>query len=54
MVITIEEEKNTLEYQETMNVDIENVASKIQPFWRSIYEVIDTSYFERKKSQQHF
>ena len=28
-----------------MNVDIENIASKKQPFWRSIYEVIDDSYF---------
>ena len=28
-----------------MNVDIENIASKKQPFWRSIYEVIDESYF---------
>ena len=36
----------TLEYQEKMNVDIENIASIKQPFWRSIYEVIDDSYFE--------
>ena len=28
-----------------MNVDIENFPSTKQPFWRSIYEVIDDSYF---------
>ena len=38
-----------------MNVDIENIASKKQPFWRSIYEVIDDSYFELVNDfQQHF
>ena len=35
-----------MEYQETMSLDIENIASKKQPFWRSIYEVTDDSYFE--------
>ena len=29
-VFTIEEERNTLEYQETMNLDIENIASTSQ------------------------
>ena len=29
-----------------MNLDIENIASKKEPFWRPIYEVIDDSYFE--------
>ena len=32
-----------------MNVEIENIASKKQPFWRSIYEVIENSYFEETK-----
>ena len=27
-----------------MNLDIENIAITNQPFWRSIYEVIDDSY----------
>ena len=45
MVVTIEEQNKTLEYQETMNLDIENIAIKNQPMWRSIYEVIDDSYF---------
>ena len=49
MVVTIKEEKNNLEYQETMNVDIENIANQKQPFWWSIYEVIDDSYFEVTK-----
>ena len=46
MVVKIEEENKTLEYQEAMNVDIENIASTKQPFWISIYEVIDYLYFE--------
>ena len=32
-----------------MNVDIENIASKKQPFWGPIYEVIENSYFEGTK-----
>ena len=35
-----------MEYQETMNVYIENISSKKQPFWGQIYEVIENSYFE--------
>ena len=35
----MEKEKNTLEYQETMNLDIENIASTYQQIWRSIYEI---------------
>ena len=49
MVFTMKEQINTLEYQETINVETEKVASKKRPFWRSIYEVIDDSYFEEKK-----
>ena len=45
MVVIIQEAENTLKYKETMNVDIKNIASTDQPFWRSIYEVIDVSYF---------
>ena len=37
-----------MEYQETINVDIENIAIKRQPFEISIYEVIDDSYSEEK------
>ena len=32
-----------------MNVDIDNIASKKQPFWRPICEVIKNSYFEEAK-----
>ena len=28
MVVTMKEKKNTLEYQETMTLDIENISSK--------------------------
>ena len=34
-----------MEYQETMNLDIENISITDQQFWRSINEVIDDSYF---------
>ena len=40
-----------MKYQETINVDIENIDSTKQPFWRSIYEVIDGLYF---KVVKHF
>ena len=36
-----------------MNVDIENIASKKQPFWRQIYEVIANSYFEENIISNH-
>ena len=48
-MVTIEEEKTTLEYQETPNIDIENVASTSQQIWRSIYEVIQDDYFKAVK-----
>ena len=48
MVVKMKEEKNIFKYQEIMNVDIENIASTKQPFWKSIYEVIYDSYFEVK------
>ena len=44
--VTIEEYKKTLEYQETMNLDIENISSLNQQLWMSIYEVIDDSNFK--------
>ena len=42
----MKEDKNNLEYQETMNLDIKKISNTKLPFWRSIYEVIDDSYFE--------
>ena len=32
-MVTIEEENNTLEYQEKMNLDIENIDSSSQQIW---------------------
>ena len=32
MVVTMKEDKNNLKYQETMNVDIENIARKNNHF----------------------
>ena len=46
MVVTMKKVKMTLEYQETMNVDIGNIASTKKTFGISIYEVIDDSQFE--------
>ena len=46
MAVTIKEQKKTLEYQEKMNLYIKNISSEEQPFWRPLYEVIDTLYFE--------
>ena len=48
-MVTIEEERNTLEYQEGMNLDIENIASTSQWIWRSIYEFIHDDYFKSVK-----
>ena len=48
-MVTIEEEINTLEYQETMNLDIENVASTSQQTCRSIYKVINDDFFKAVK-----
>ena len=48
-MVTIEDERKTLEYQETMNLDIENIGSTSQKIWRSIYEVIHDDYFKGVK-----
>ena len=47
-MICLLQQKKTLEYQETMNLDIENIAS-LKKNWRPIYEVIENSYFEATK-----
>ena len=44
--VTIEEESKTLEYQETMDLDIENIASTSQNIWRSIYKAMHDGYFK--------
>ena len=48
MYLKIEEETKTLEYQEKMNVDVENISS-LKKKWIPIYEVIDNSYFSASK-----
>ena len=48
-MVTIEEERNILEYQEIIHLDIESIASTSQQIWRSIYEVINDSYFKAVK-----
>ena len=48
-MVTIEKEMNTSEYQETMNLDIEDIASTSQRIWRSIYEGIHDDSFKALK-----
>ena len=48
-MVTIEEGRNNLEYQETLSLVIENISSTSQQIWGSIYEVIDDSYFKTVK-----
>ena len=45
-VLTIEQGKKPLEYQETMDLDIGKIASTNQQIWRSIYEVTHGDYFK--------
>ena len=48
-IVTIEDERNNLEYQETMNLNIGNIASTNQQILRSIYEVIHDDYLKAVK-----
>ena len=45
MIISIEEEHKTLEYQETMKLDVENITKSKKTIWRPIYEVIHAPFF---------
>ena len=45
-MVTIEEKKKTLEYQETTNLCIEIISSTSKQIWRSIFEVIYDTYFK--------
>ena len=45
-MVTIEGDSNTMENQEKMNLDIENIASTTQQILRSIYEVVHDDYFK--------
>ena len=45
MIISMEEEQKTVEYQETMKVDVENISPQKKTHGDQ-YEVIDTSFFE--------
>ena len=38
-----------MEYQETMDLEIEKIASTSQQIWRSIYRVIHDDYFKAVK-----
>ena len=46
MRISDKEEKKTVEYQETLKLDVENINRNIKKILRPIYEVIDALFFE--------
>ena len=48
-MVTTEKERNTLEYNETMNLGITFFFSSRQTILRSTYEVIYYSYFKAVK-----
>ena len=45
MIILVVEEQKTVGYQETMEVDVDNISKK-KNIWRPIYEGIDASFLE--------
>ena len=46
MKTSMEEDQQTAKYQNTLKVDVKNIAKNKTTTWRPIYEVIDTSFFE--------
>ena len=48
-IIIIEEEKNILEYQETINLDTKNIANTSRHICISIYEIIYDDCFKAVK-----
>ena len=46
MKISIEEYQDTFEYQNTLEVDVKNIAKNKKTIWRPIYEVIHDPFFE--------
>ena len=48
IIILMEEDQKTLEYQEYMKVDVKNITKNPKNIWEPIYEVIDTSFVEEK------
>ena len=49
MIISMEVDQKTLEYQERLNIDIENISKNKTKNWRPMYEIIDTSFFAATK-----
>ena len=45
MKTSMEEYQQTEKYQNTLKVDVKNIAKNKTTTWRPIYEVIDTSFF---------
>ena len=54
MIISMDKYQNTFEYQDTMEVDVKNIA-KNKTIWGPIYEVFYESFFgETNISQKLF
>ena len=49
MEISEKEEQNTVEYQETLRIDVKNIDKSKNKIWRPIYEVIDAPFFKKWK-----
>ena len=47
MNISMEEEHNTVEYQETLKVDVKNISKIKTKKWIPIYEVIDSPFLKK-------
>ena len=44
--ISIEEEQDSVEYQELLRVDVKHISKNKTKIWRPIYEVIHAPFFE--------
>ena len=54
MIISMEKEQKTLEYQETMKVEVENISKNKKAIWRPIYEVIHAPFLKKHCFHQNF
>ena len=47
MYISEKEYQKTVEYQETLKVDVKNINKNIKTIWIQIYEVIDAKFLKK-------
>ena len=48
MNISEKEAQKTVEYQETLKIDVENIDKNIKTIWIPIYEVIDDLFLKKQ------